>query len=841
MEHSYFATRPLPKGLEGLSDLALDLRWSWSHFSDRLWEYLDADAWDRTGNPYFILESVSQQKLESVAQDQRFREDIEAWLEQRRQYLDNPGWFGQFHPDTELHEIAYFSMEFGLTEALPIYSGGLGILAGDHLKAASDLGVPLIGIGLMYQQGYFRQMLSPDCWQLEAFPYNDPMSLPVMPVQNVEGGWLRIQLAFPGRTVFLRVWKARVGKITLYLLDSNDPLNSPRDRSITAHLYPGADDLRLMQEFVLGMGGWKVIHSLGHQVEVCHLNEGHAAFVTLARAQSFMETHHCPLSVAWRATRAGNIFTTHTPVEAAFDRFSPSLIQPYLENFAPSLNVPVADLFALGRRNAFDLTESFNMAYLSMRGSCSANGVSRLHGQVSQTIFQPLFPHWPAADIPIRHITNGVHIPSWDSPQADELWTRFCGKKRWVGTLDELEDLMCQPSDEDLWQFRIQERHALVQYVRRRLARQLQEHGALPQKIQQAHHVLDPNALTIGFARRFTAYKRPTLLLHDPPRLLRILENARYPVQIIFAGKAHPKDEEGKRMVQAMARFALENHHLYRLIFLEDYEMGLAQELVAGVDVWLNTPRRPWEASGTSGMKVLVNGGVNVSVLDGWWAEAYSPDVGWALGDPTHSIDGSLDGNEALHLYEVLEQEIIPEFYDRDEHGIPRKWIHRVRQSMSKLTPQFSTNRMVREYVEYAYLPAASAYHRRSTNDVQLAKELTRWDQQVEENWKNIRLIERRDEESDDHWHVTARLYFGELNPMWTRVELYADPLNDEDSQRIPMKDEGPVAGLIHVHQFSTTIPKLRPKGHYTLRVLPFHPEAHIPHEMHRIFWETYP
>lgn len=837
MERSYFITRPLPEGLEGLSDLALDLRWSWSHFSDRLWEYLDAEAWDRTGNPYFILESVSQHKLEAAAQDQPFKERLKAWLEQRQQYLDNPGWFGQYHPDTPCRSIAYFSMEFGLTEALPIYSGGLGILAGDHLKAASDLGVPLVGIGLLYQQGYFRQMLSPDCWQLEAFPYNDPMSLPIVPVRNKDGGWLRIQLVFPGRTVILRVWKAHVGKISLYLLDSNDPLNNPRDRSITANLYGGAEDLRLMQEYVLGVGGWQVIQALGQGVDVCHLNEGHAAFVTLARALSFMQTHHCSFSVAWWATRAGNVFTTHTPVEAAFDRFSPSLISPYLQNLASLLNVSVEELFSLGRKHAADQNEPFNMAYLAMRGSCTANGVSRLHGEVSRSIFQPLFPSWPAADVPIGHITNGVHIPSWDSPQADELWTKTCGKKRWVGTLEELCELVGQPSDEDLWAFRLAERHDLVHYVRRRLARQLQEHGAPAEKIQLAHHALDPNTLTIGFARRFTAYKRPTLLLHDPKRLIRLLEDTRFPVQIIFAGKAHPKDEEGKRMVQTIARFALENHHLHHVVFLEDYEMGLAQALVAGVDVWLNTPRRPWEASGTSGMKVLVNGGINLSVLDGWWAEAYTPQVGWALGDGKNTTDSHSDTKEALHVYELLEQEIIPEFYERDEHGIPRKWIERVRHSMSQLTPQFSSNRMVREYVDRAYLPAATAYHRRTQDDAKTAKELTQWDQQIQENWESIRLIERRDKETDDHWQVTAQIYFGEFDPAWAKVELYADPLNDGYADHITMGPNGPVPGLIHVQQFSAVVPKTRPNDHFTLRVLPYHPEVRIPQEQHRIFW----
>lgn len=838
MERSYFATRPLPKGLEGLSNLALDLRWSWSHFSDRLWEYLDSEAWERTGNPYFILESVSQHQLEAAARDAEFRARLDAWLEQRQAYLDNPGWYGQHHPDESCQGMAYFSMEFGLTEALPIYSGGLGILAGDHLKAASDLGVPLVGVGLLYQQGYFRQMLSPDYWQLEAFPYNDPISLPIMPVQNVEGGWLRIQLAFPGRMVFLRVWKAQVGKVTLLLLDSNDPLNSPRDRSITANLYPGAADQRLMQEFVLGVGGWKALQALGHEVEVCHLNEGHAAFVTLARAHSVMLTHRCPFPVAWWAARAGNVFTSHTPVEAAFDRFSPSLIRPYLEQFSSLVNMPVEDLFALGRKNPSDHQEPFNMAYLAMRGSCTANGVSRLHGQVSRTIFQPMFPRWPAGDVPIRHITNGVHIPSWDSPQADDVWTRACGKKRWVGTLEELCDLMGHVKDEDLWALRLSERTALVQYVRRRLSRQLQEHGASAHKIQETRHVLDPNALTIGFARRFTAYKRPTLLLHDPQRLAALLTNSQCPIQIVVAGKAHPQDEVGKRLVQAMAKFSLEDHLLHRLIFLEDYEMGVAQELVAGIDVWLNTPRRPWEACGTSGMKVLVNGGINLSVLDGWWDEAYTPQVGWALGDGGNGADPAWDAKEASQLYDILEHQVIPEFYDRDAQGIPRQWVQRVRHSMSHLTPQFSSNRMVREYVEQAYLTAAKAYRQRTADGASAAKDLAQWEKDINENWGQIRIVKRRNDAMADHWQVTADIYFGELPPTWAKVELYAEPLADEGPLVVSLDAQGAVPGLVNVYQFSTSVPHTRPIDHYTLRMVPFHPQVHIPQEMAHILWE---
>lgn len=834
---SYFFTRPMPAGLEGLTDLALDLRWTWSHFSDRLWERLDPEGWKLTGNPYFILQNVSKTQLEDAARDEALQADVRLWMEQRQQYLDDPGWFGQTHAAAGLNGIAYFSMEFGLSEALPIYSGGLGILAGDHLKTASDLGVPIVGMGLLYQQGYFRQILSPDAWQLEAFPYNDPISLPVMPVQDAEGGWLRIKLQLPGRPLFVRVWQAQVGKVTLYLLDSNDPFNSLRDRSITANLYPGGKEQRLMQEIVLGLGGWRVLEKLNCPIEVCHLNEGHAAFVIVARAMSVMSKTGLPFPVALLATRAGNVFTTHTPVEAAFDCFEPGMIRPYADYLAHRVQVPMEYLLGLGRRNPAEPNESFNMAYLAMRGSGRVNGVSRLHGEVSRHIFQPLFPHWPQSDIPVGHITNGVHVPSWDSPSADALWTKICGKERWVGTLETLCQRIGQVNYEELWDLRVTQRLTLIRYVRGRLVRQLQEHGAHDDRIQEARHALDPNALTLGFARRFTAYKRPALILSDRERLIRLLSDSQRPVQLIVAGKAHPYDAEGKRLVQALAQFAAEPALRNRVVFLEDYEMALAQELVAGIDVWLNTPRRPLEASGTSGMKVLVNGGLNLSELDGWWAEAYTPAVGWVIGGEGLDPDPRQDPLEAERLYQSLEQQIIPEFYDRDQKGIPRKWIDRVRASMSTLTPHFNSNRMMREYVEQAYLPAAEVYRARMANDAGLAKELESWRDTLRENWKGIRFGDLRVALSGERYVFEVDVYCGDLEPGVILVELYAERQDENLPCRIPLQIKGPVSGLVNAYCYSGEAPASRPMNHYTPRILPFHPHASVPLECDEILW----
>lgn len=836
---SHFYNRPMPKGLEGLNALALDLRWTWSHFSDRLWERLDPEAWERTGNPYFILQNVSQAQLDEAARDKNLTRDIKSWLEQREQYLQDTGWFGQSHPTTPIKHIAYFSMEFGLSEALPIYSGGLGILAGDHLKAASDLGVPIVGVGLLYQQGYFRQILNAESWQLEVFPYNDPINLPVMPVQDPDGGWLRIKLDLPGRTLLVRVWQAQVGKIMLYLLDSNDPLNSPRDRGITANLYPSEPERRLLQEIVLGIGGWRALEELGFDIDACHMNEGHAAFVIPARARSFMANTGQPFSVALWATRAGNIFTTHTPVEAAFDRFDSGLIRPYAQHLAKMMNVPMDQLLALGRRDPSNVEEPFNMAYLAMRGSGFVNGVSQLHGTVSREIFQPLFPGWPRREVPVGHITNGVHVPSWDSSDADALWTQICGKDRWLGTLEHLCPLITEVKDDVLWAFRVSQRLALIQYVRRRLVRQLKEHGESPERIHLAEHVLDPNALTLGFARRFTAYKRPTLLLHDRPRLLRLLLDSNRPVQLIIAGKAHPKDEQGKRLVQTLAQFADQPELRDRVVFLEDYEMALAQELVAGIDVWLNTPRRPIEASGTSGMKVLVNGGLNLSELDGWWAEAYTPEVGWALGNGLDHEQALQDAQEAEQLYDHLEQRIIPEFYDHDHEGIPRTWVARIRTSMSKLTAQYSSNRMVREYVEKAYLPAATAYHQRETENATLAIALCDWQNKIEEHWHGLRFGEVRISEIGDHWTFEAEVFCGDLDPSAIKVELFAEAVQDAPQTTMTMERKAPILGMVNAYHYGAEVPATRPANHYTPRIVPYHPDALLPLENNLILWKS--
>lgn len=827
------------EGSELLAELALDLRWSWSHTADDLWRELDPELWESTSNPWLILQTVSRDRINSALSDRTFREKLEALVQERRDHMAAASWFGENFPQSSLTRVAYFSMEFMLSEALPIYSGGLGNVSGDQLKSASDLGVPVLGIGLLYQQGYFRQVIDRDGAQRALYPYNDPGQLPVRPLREPGGEWLRLELSFPGYTVWLRGWEAQVGRTRLFLLDSNDPANLPVHRGITSELYGGSAELRLQQELVLGMGGWRLLRMLGIKPEVCHLNEGHAAFAVVERARDCMDETNQPFDVALAVTRAGNLFTTHTPVEAGFDRFPPELIDHYLRGYSEQkLGMPLEALLALGRQNANDHGEPFNMAYLAVRGSGAVNGVSRLHGAVSRRIFQPLFPRWPQSEVPIKHVTNGVHMPSWDSAAADEFWTTHCGKDRWMGATEPLGDVVCAATDARLWQLRAAGRKSLVEYVRKRLLLQLVASGSSPEELSIVRQIFDPDTLTLGFARRFATYKRPNLLLHDPDRLLGILTHPQYPVQLVIAGKAHPADQAGQLMIQDWARFIRRPQTRKHMAFLSDYDVLVAEQLVQGVDLWINTPRRPWEASGTSGMKVLVNGGLNLSELDGWWAEAYAPELGWAIGDgQEHGEDPFWDAAEAEALYTLLEQEIIPAFYNRDDKGIPTGWVARMRESMARLTPFFSANRTVREYTEKHYIPAADAYHKRLANKGALGVALTQWRKSIDRHWSSLRFGEVR-VETREGWHFFhVQVYLGDLDPETVQVELFAESVNGREPIRQQMTRGGHLVGA-RGFAYIARVPASRPATDFTARVMPFHPAAQVPLEDNRILWQ---
>ncbi|HEX4156955.1 MAG TPA: alpha-glucan family phosphorylase [Rhizomicrobium sp.] len=831
----------LPADLSALRTLALDLRWTWSHEADTLWEEVQPELWRRTCNPWIILQNASPARLQMLSEDSAFRAKLRGFMAAREAYHRKPGWFAENGYSEQLNKTAYFSMEFGLGAALPLYAGGLGVLAGDFLKTASDLGVPAIGVGLLYQEGYFRQIVNTAGMQQELYPYNEPATLPIEPVLHENGGWLRIPLELPGRVVLLRVWQANVGRVKLYLLDSNDPLNTPADRGITAKLYGGGPEIRLMQEIALGIGGWRVIEELHRDVEICHINEGHAAFAIIERAHQFAKRSKLSFWEALWATRAGNVFTTHTPVAAGFDAFPTHLLRTYLPYPEADLlrrGVTLEALIGLGRIEPQNAHEPFNMAWLAQRGSAACLGVSRLHGDFSRQIFQPLFPRWPACEVPVGHITNGVHMPTWDSVDADRIWTEGCGKERWRGMPAYLGQQIARTDDESLWAMRGEQRQRLVRVVRGQLATQLRERGFSRDAIGQAGSVLDPNILTLAFARRFTEYKRPNLLLRDRQRLERLLLDEKQPVQIVVAGKAHPADREGKEMIRAWIALARDPRFRRRVVFLEDYDIAIAKELVQGADVWINTPRRPWEACGTSGMKVLVNGGLNCSILDGWWAEAHEESLGWSIGDATGGPASEVDERDAASLFDTLEKRVVPEFYNRDADGLPRDWLARVRRSMSVLTPAFASSRMMLEYIEKAYLPLAAGLRLRLADNCSVAKALFRWSECLRRGWPSLHIGHPTILHSDGRFRFSVPVFLGEVQPDFVRVELFADEINGLSAEVITLYQEQAIPGAAHGYVYAGEVAGTRAAEEYTLRVVPWHEAVQIPAELPLIAWQ---
>ncbi|WP_286084391.1 alpha-glucan family phosphorylase [Agrobacterium sp. FDAARGOS_525] len=827
------------EGYSSLRELALDLRWSWNHSSDLLWQEIDAETWAATRNPIAVLHTVSREKLAGLLQDGGFMGRLDRLLEEERQAESAPSWYDRVDDDAKPKAIAYFSMEFMLTEALPIYSGGLGNVAGDQLKAASDLGVPVVGIGLLYGQGYFRQAISPDGDQEALYPTNEPDQLPIRPVRAADGELLRLQIDLPGMSIWIRAWEVRVGRARLYLLDTNDPANPVTLRSVTSQLYGGGPETRLKQEMILGLCGWQLLKALGIEPAVCHLNEGHAAFAAIERARCFQVERKVSFAQAVAVTRAGNVFTTHTAVKAGFDRFAPELIRKYFRLYTEKhLGIEMEEFLALGRQDARNPLEPFNMAYLAVRASGAVNGVSALHGTVSRKLFQPLFPRWPQNEVPIGHVTNGIHVPTWDSVSSDKLWTEHCGKDRWRGNLDNLGDKISNAGASHLWQMRYESRKALCAQVRKQYLVQKVEDGDIGISPQAARDVFDPGALTLGFARRFATYKRPALLLRDPNRLISILTNRDRPVQLVLAGKAHPRDLDGQGLIRLWHGFARNPELRTRLIFLRDYNMRQAEWLVQGVDVWINTPRRPWEASGTSGMKILANGGLNLSELDGWWQEAFRPEVGWAIGDgQEHGDDPAVDDAEAEELYRLLEDEIIPEFYDRDADGVPERWIERVRESMGSLAPQFSTNRSVRQYVQEFYIPSAQAYDARAKALGEPATDVALWQERWRDHGSSVHFGTVHAERRGDTHSFSIEVYLGELSPADLAIEIYADGIGGEAPFLGKADQEDNGSNPDGYHRYTCTVPAGRPTTDYTPRLVPYHPLARIPLDLAAIVW----
>ena len=827
--------RQLPEPLQVLNELANDIRWSWNHAGDQLWHAIDADSWHSLKNPYAILQTTASSRFDELAEDKSFLKKLQLLERDRQQYLGREGWYQKQYAAASLQRVAYFCMEYGLGEALPLYAGGLGILAGDCLKAASDLCVPVVAVGLLFDQGYFRQTLDVNGWQQELYPSCDTTSLPISPVLSDAGEWMQVAVELPGRSLLLRVWQVQIGNISLYLLDSNHPQNSLADQAICNQLYPAQLETRFIQQFVLGVGGWRALQAMAISVDICHLNEAHCAFVILERVRHTMQRQRINFSTAMLSIRAGNLLTTHTPVEVAFDRFPVAIVEKYFAVYAEQFGLSSSALMSQGI-GAYDGVENFSPMTLALNGCIAINAVSQSHRTVMQRILSSRFPRWPSQDVPVTQITNGVHVPSWDSSWADQLWTEAAGKDRWLGDLSNLPAAIERQSDERLWAFKCDERADLIQYVRKRFTKALIQRGATVEEISAANNVLDPNALTLGFARRFTDYKRPNLLLKDKARFASILSSRDRPVQIIVAGKAHPQDIQGKKLIQEWLAFSQQQSIRHQIVFLPDYDIALAQELVQGVDVWINTPRYPWEACGTSGMKVLANGGLNLSELDGWWAQAYQPEYGWAIGDGQLHQDTQWDEQEAEQLYHCLETQVVAEFYRRDTEGLPRQWLRRMRASMETLAPEYSSNRMVREYVEQLYLPTARQFHQRE-NDPDLIGSLLEWQRVMDDHWPEVHWGKKYCTAIDGGFELELQVYLGDVPADWVKVELYAEAISDQSAECIIMQKKSDIVGAIGGHLYHASVKTTRQQWHYTPRIISWHEHAVIPIECKNILW----
>jgi starch phosphorylase len=813
-------------------------------------------------NPVKMLGKITQKKFEELTENQGFLAHLHSASEKFKSYLERKTWYEQVCSKSTKPIIAYFSAEFGLHECLPIYAGGLGILAGDHLKSASDLGVPLVGVGLLYQKGYFRQCLNINGEQWEEYVENDFYSMPIELVRTKDGLPLTISVDYPGRNVLAQIWCVSVGRVKLYLLNTNIPENSTGDRMITSSLYGGDRELRIRQEIMLGIGGLRALSAMDIMPTVCHMNEGHAAFMALERIREIKNSENITFYEAVEATRAGNVFTMHTPVKAGLDEFNVELMDKYFSDYFPMLDINRKQFLSLGRILSDDDSETFKMTILALRLSSFTNGVSKLHSEISQGIWGSIWPGLPLDEVPIIPITNGIHIKNWISDEMNTLYQRYLGPNWDDDTVDKkLWENVDQIPDGEFWQIHQRCKEQLIDFARKRLKAQMERRGTYHSEINRAEEILDPEILTIGFARRFAGYKRGNLLLRDPERLVKMLTNPERPIQVIFAGKAHPKDSEGKDIIRHIIHFAEHYNVKRRLVFLENYDIDMARVLLRGVDLWLNNPRRPLEASGTSGMKAAVNGALNMSTLDGWWCEGYKPEGGWAIGIGRSYEDSHYqDAVESQAIYGILENEVIPLFYTRATDKLPRAWIRRVKNSIKWIAPRFNTHRMIAEYTRRFYNPAMAKYNYLTETDCNRAREFSKWKAKINEAWPEFAvkdvIMEVRNgngnKELDpkqsqlkvgSELSVRALVNFGNINPKDISVELYHGPVdiwgNIRRGTAVRM-DYQQAADSQGEHWFAGAM-SCRKAGQQgvTVRLLPMHEDLVNPYEMGLILWET--
>ncbi len=855
----------LPPQLEPLRKIAYNLHWDWDFEAKDLFRRLDRDLWESSHyNPVLMLGTISQDRLREAAEDEGFLAQMDRAARQLDDYMRERSWYrknrqlpGDRKIDTSASPYAqecyaYFSAEFGLTSCLPIYSGGLGVLAGDHLKSASDLGLPLVGVGLLYQEGYFAQYLNPDGWQQERYPINDFYNMPLHLERNPDGSELRIEIDYPGRVVYARVWRVQVGTVPLYLLDTNIEPNTQYDQDITDELYGGDLDLRIHQEILLGIGGVRMLRALGLTPTVYHMNEGHSAFLALERIRRMIAEDGLTFAEARQVAEASQIFTTHTPVPAGIDLFPPDKIIYYLGRYAQTFGLSKEEFLSLGRENTGDLSSPFSMAILAIKMASFVNGVSRLHGAVSRSMFQGLWPHLPLEEVPITSITNGVHARSCVAKMTQDLYDRYLGPSWYRALADHpLWERVQSIPDEELWRNHERCRSELVVFVRDRLQKSLREQGAAPSDLAKAQEVLDPSVLTIGFARRFATYKRASLFLRDLDRIKRILHsegNHKRKVQFVIAGKAHPKDMPGKELIRQIVHATQDKDLNHHIVFIPNYDINVARLMVAGCDVWLNNPRRPREASGTSGMKAAMNGLPNLSVLDGWWDEADYVKTGWPIGHGEEYSDPEYqDEVEANALYEILEQEVVPLFYDRDHEDLPRGWIAKMKDSIRLNCPTFNTARMVGDYAQRGYFEASDRYMAMTTDHYNPAKELAHWHTHLFEHWYDIKfedidISDLSDVRVDQNINVKARIRLGALTPDDVQVEMYKGAINAAgdivNGVSIEMDYQGQDSSSsgISIYTLNLAYSSSGLQG-LSLRVLPKHSNLSNPYKPGLVLW----
>jgi starch phosphorylase len=789
----------IPDALKPLLKIAQNLAWVWNFEAIELFRRLDIETWREVHhNPIALLGSLPQKAMDDAAESESFIAHMKRVEEELDWQLSKKTWF-QENVEGNDYKIAYFSAEFGIHECLPIYAGGLGILAGDHLKSASELGLPLYGIGLLYKLGYFHQYLNVDGWQQERFPETDFGNIPVALVKNDTGETVFVKVEFPGRDIYAQIWEVLVGRIKLYLLDTDIDKNSNEDRWITYQLYGGDNEMRIKQEMILGIGGVRALKAMGKNITVFHMNEGHSAFLSIERIRSAMKDDKLSFQEALAFVSSNNIFTTHTPVPAGNDRFTPDMIEKYLMSFMKEMGLTKDDFLSLGREDSSNKEELFCMTVLAIKTAAVCNGVSKLHASVSRNMWKRIWPSLPVHNIPIIHISNGIQTLAWTSDEMMRVLNRYLGP-RWIDNPVDKDVWLNVDSipESELWRCRERMKERLIGFARKKLKEQLKARGMPKHEIEMADAVLDSEALTIVFARRFATYKRATLLFRNMERLEKILLNKERPVQFIFSGKAHPRDNMGKELIKNLIRLARDEKFRNKIVFLEDYDINIARYMVQGADVWLNTPTRPKEASGTSGMKVVPNGGLNISILDGWWAEAYNGNNGWTIGRGEEYDDLEYqDSVESESLYNILENEVIPIFYNRGADGIPREWMARIKESMKSISPMFNTNRMVREYTEKSYNIAHKNFRLLSQDQYAKAKSLSLWQRRIREKWKELSIKDVYIKEEQEivvgkRINVEAVVKLGSLSPEDIQVELYFGNLNPagdiEEGAAIPMQ-----------------------------------------------------